>query len=107
MIEHADRPRPLLHDRRARPRRPRHRRRHADEVIAAVERYHADHGDYPHRLDALVPRYLPRVPSAKYTLAHHAFEYWTHEGGATLMYYLGPFARRVYSFERHGWMYMD
>jgi hypothetical protein len=36
-----------------------------DIVIDAIEKYHADNGDYPPSLDALVPTYLSSVP-AKY-----------------------------------------
>jgi len=33
-------------------------------ISDALKRYRSDHGRYPHRLSALTPRYLTRVPSA-------------------------------------------
>lgn len=36
-----------------------------DQVINAIESYHRDHGVYPSALSALVPDYLPRVPSVR------------------------------------------
>lgn len=35
-------------------------RREAEAVMAALSRYRTDAARYPHRLDALSPRYLPR-----------------------------------------------
>jgi hypothetical protein len=34
-----------------------------DVIIAALERFRKDTGSYPDRLDALVPKYLPEIPS--------------------------------------------
>lgn len=34
-------------------------------VIRALSAYYADRGHYPERLDELVPRYLPRLPSRR------------------------------------------
>ncbi len=35
---------------------------HGEPIIAALERYHSDHGEYPPSLDGLVPNYLTAVP---------------------------------------------
>lgn len=35
-------------------------------VIAALEAYHTDHGEYPPSLEHVVPEYLPSVPSLGY-----------------------------------------
>ena len=42
----------------------RHERAPAEAVSGAVERFRADHGEYPARLSELVPRYLPRIPAS-------------------------------------------
>lgn len=34
-----------------------------DRVVIALHQYHADYGDYPRRLDHLVPRYLTEFPT--------------------------------------------
>ncbi|MDO9020644.1 MAG: hypothetical protein Q8S73_44165 [Deltaproteobacteria bacterium] len=41
----------------------RHERAAADAVSHAVERFRADHGEYPPTLEALIPRYLPQIPT--------------------------------------------
>lgn len=82
--------------------------RRADEVVAAVKAYRADHGAYPRTLGALVPRYLEEVPRAKYTLTFHKFQYIPSENSPLLMYIgLPPFGRPVYSFARNAWSYID
>lgn len=37
-------------------------KQHLAEMRAALARYKADHGRYPHRLEDLVPAYLRRIP---------------------------------------------
>lgn len=74
----------------------------AEEVIAAVDAYHADEGDYPPRLSALVPRYLPSVPHAyPGRWMTPRFEYrFTPEAPPRLQWTtLPPFGRTFYRFE--------
>lgn len=48
------------------------------QIIPAVYRYQADHGQYPRSLDELVPRYLPRrIPDTfrePYSLMYYNFD---------------------------------
>ena len=82
----------------------------AERVVAALERYRAQHGDYPADLGALVPEQLPSVPRAKYTLTFGTFSY--HYDPARKTGYLGyttlpPFGRQMYSLADHGWGSLD
>lgn len=83
-------------------------RSRAENLAAAVEAFHRDQQRYPHRLDELVPRYLPRLPLAKYTLIFNEFHYIPGEQNPGLLYVeLPPFGRPVYSFQRKEWSYLD
>lgn len=80
----------------------------AEGVIAAVKAYRADAGRYPAALGELVPRYLPAVPRAKYTLAFHEFGYRSSGSDAWLHYVaLPPFGRPTYAFSSGRWGYLD
>ena len=60
----------------------------AAPIIAALERYHQAHGQYPATLDALVPAELPAVPAEvnSYPITYHAAD-----DGYTLEFsYTGP-----------------
>jgi hypothetical protein len=37
-----------------------------DQIVAAVEKYRADHGQYPETLSQLAPTYLPSVTPPRY-----------------------------------------
>jgi len=50
--------------------------RRASPVIAAVNRYHSEHGQYPTTLDQLVPTYLPSIPRAGFTQISRDFRYY-------------------------------
>jgi hypothetical protein len=52
----------------------------ADVVVAAIEKYHQTHGDYPRKLDDLTPEFLPSVPAARYALTWNRFEYFYSPG---------------------------
>ncbi len=52
--------------------------RRADPVISAVNRYHSEQGHYPKTLGELVPRYLPSVPRAGFTLLSRDFRYYPY-----------------------------
>jgi hypothetical protein len=95
-----------------------HRRmaaRQADRVIAACRAYKAEHGDFPERLQDLVPRYFDAVPRAKATLAWGEFMYWTtpaadgsRKSQHVLMYRdMPPAGRRLYHFEEARWTRLD
>ena len=94
-------------------------RSRADNIISAVKQYRAKTGEYPIKLDVLVPEYLASVPNAKYTVALNKFFYWPRrignaavgtlneaapEEGALLMYVaFPPFWRPTYYFEQDRW----
>ena len=81
---------------------------HAEQVIAACRTYQARHGALPDRLDELVPEFLPKVPSAKYTLQYGQFTYTASAEAHTLMYVVTPpFGRRAYNFEQAKWSQFD
>ncbi len=86
---------------------------HAEQLIAACRAYKVQHGEFPDRLEALVPTYLPAVPRAKYTLGWGNFTYWNlssdrDEPHHVLMYVaLPPFGRRLYHLERGSWSQLD
>jgi len=83
-------------------------RERAGSVIAAVERYKADNGSYPERLENLVPGYLPAIPDARMLVSAPRFYYIPHARGAILMYVVAPpFLRATYDFETREWHEMD
>lgn len=83
-------------------------RARAERIVAAVEAYARDNGQYPKELEQLVPRYLERVPLAKYALVFNDFRYWEIDGQHSLMWVeIPPFGRSIYSFERKRWGYID
>ena len=49
--------------------------RRAIPVVSAIERFHSERGRYPDALDELVPRYLPLIPNAGFTLLSRHFGY--------------------------------
>ena len=80
----------------------------ANDLILVVEQYHKSMGKYPEKLTDLVPRYIPRIPSAKYTLGFNEFWYISLNDSVSLFYVdLPPFGRPTYSFNRKAWGYID
>jgi hypothetical protein len=56
-------------------------KRHGEEIIQALGRYHGDRGHYPANLDELFPRYLMKAPTATWGLKK--WEYTNAGGGFT------------------------
>lgn len=82
--------------------------RNAATIIAAADRYHAEHRQYPQTLQALVPKYLPEVPPAKYAFSASEFRYFARDNRYTLMYTTyPPFGRRVYDLTARKWSDLD
>lgn len=77
-----------------------------ERVVKACEDFHVDNGQYPKTLDELVPRYLPSVPRAKYSL-DGKFWYYNHGSGYTLCWVKIGFCRKVYSSETEQWRHLD
>ncbi|MEO5727553.1 MAG: hypothetical protein ABI134_17905 [Byssovorax sp.] len=85
-------------------------RERADEIVVALKRYRSATGDFPVRLEELVPEYMPTVPRAKYTLLFNKFHYhcdpMKHQG--SLMYVdVPPFGRPTYRLDTDTWGYLD
>lgn len=77
----------------------------AGMIITACENYKNKHGNYPSKLEDLVPEFLNKIPTAKYALLSSNFRY---SAGRYLMYVsLPPFGRPTYSFESKKWGYLD
>ncbi len=83
----------------------------AQALISACKAYRAQRGEFPDRLEDLVPGFIPAVPRANYTL-WGAFRYWngsqTKEPDHVLTYVVfPPFGRRLYHFEEDRWSSLD
>jgi len=79
-------------------------KKRAHELIAACNKYKASHGDFPDRLQDLVPEFIPEVPRAKYTPRYGEFSY--HRGN--LMWTsIPPFGRPYYDFYSERWGFLD
>jgi hypothetical protein len=87
--------------------------RRAERLIIAVEAFKETRGTYPNRLDELVPRFIDRVPAAKYCAGPFGrfmyIHYPRHTGDHPILCYtaLPPFGLRTYSFEEGRWGYLD
>jgi hypothetical protein len=76
-------------------------------LIQACERYREANGNYPERLDDLVPRYLSSIPRAKYCLDDGEFKYYSPPTPMLRWTQIPPYGRRVYNFETREWNYID
>jgi hypothetical protein len=83
----------------------------AEEVIAAVEAFHAETGAYPAELEELVPKYFDEVPVAKYAISYNEFRYngaVDSVRGPSLLYIdVAPFGMMRYYFDDKKWIYLD
>jgi hypothetical protein len=82
--------------------------RRAAEIIQACRSHAARHGVLPRTLDELVPRFLDRIPRARYTVAWGTFTYVSSSRAHTLLYVaVPPHGRRLYHFEADRWSTLD
>ncbi|MBF0530626.1 MAG: hypothetical protein HQK55_15445 [Deltaproteobacteria bacterium] len=80
----------------------------AQIIIAACQKYQADHGNYPDGLTDLIPRYLERLPRLNYTLNGGKVHYLVREGHHQLVFAtLPPFGRDYYILEENRWGQTD
>ena len=81
-----------------------------ERIVKACESFHSDSGRYPKTLNELVPRYLPSIPRAKYSLDGD-FGYYNSgdsSGPAPALWWNKfGFLRKIYSFESKEWDYLD
>jgi len=80
-------------------------RHRAERVIAACRQYETQYHRLPDRLQELVPKFLPSVPRAKYTLLFGDFTYFLSFEKKHHLYYVAfpPLTRVIYSFESGRW----
>jgi hypothetical protein len=79
----------------------------APRVVAALEKYHADHGTFPKKLDELVPQYLLSIPVAKHCL-DGSFKYLNYDETVILYWVVvPPHLRKIYNFKEKRWSYLD
>jgi drug/metabolite transporter superfamily protein YnfA len=77
-------------------------------IVKAVEDYRVEKGEYPERLEDLVPQFLPKVPHSAIRLTSTKYYYLHHKEYHSLMWAEAPpFGRRTYEFETKEWSYMD
>lgn len=79
---------------------------HAEEMVAAVEKYRSRHGEYPRSLEDLVPEFMPAIPVVRYTFPAAQFEYFRLGPDPVLAYTAAPpFTRPTYDFAQAKWSY--
>jgi len=79
----------------------------AARIVAACEEFQAAHGRFPDSLEQLLPRYLPSIPRARYSLLFGEFVYVNLGKPMLVWYIVPPFGRKVYDFEIRRWRYID
>jgi hypothetical protein len=79
----------------------------ASRVIAAIEKFHTDKGEYPKTLDDLVPQYLTYVPQTKICLDGQFLYYNNAEHPMLVWAVVPPFGRKIDTFEDRRWGYID
>jgi hypothetical protein len=80
----------------------------AQRVVAACEAYHAAKGEFPRKLDDLVPQYLHSVPVAKYCFGPSCrFAYFSSVQPPLLVWNIHPLYRKIYDFGTRKWTYLD
>jgi len=81
-----------------------------DILVTAIKQYKATHNQYPEKLQDLVPEFVPKVPKAKYVLGEFGnFRYFSYKKDPPILfyYYLPPFGRPTYNFQKEKWTYLD
>ena len=79
----------------------------SEQVIQACNRYKESTGEYPNKLEELVPAYLPSVPWAKYALMGFFMYHHSRERGTRLSWMDELlFGSRVYYFEEGRWRHL-
>jgi hypothetical protein len=80
----------------------------AQRLADAIESYRAATGDYPQKLDDLVPKFIDHVPRAQYTLGGEFFYVRvTPTDEPVLMYNPHGMDHRIYDFKSKRWTHLD
>lgn len=84
-----------------------------ERIVRACESFYSDNGRYPNTLNELVPRYLPSIPPAKYSMDGD-FHYYnsrdsdSSDGPAPMLWWNQLlFQHNIYSFDGRGWHVLD
>jgi hypothetical protein len=74
----------------------------AEKLVTAIKAYRQTENKYPEKLQDLVPKYISKVPLAKYTMMYNDFHY---SGKHHFLFYVSfpPFTRPTYFFDRNNW----
>jgi hypothetical protein len=78
-----------------------------ERVVRACEAFYSDTARYPEHLSELVPKYLPSVPRAKYSMDGDFYYYNSTERPPILWWNKFGLCHKIYSFERKEWGYLD
>jgi len=78
----------------------------AEQLVTAIKAYRQAENQYPNELKDLVPKYIPMVPLAKYSMMYNEFHY---SGKYHFLLYVSfpPFTRPSYFFDRNEWATVD
>lgn len=79
----------------------------ADSLVRALNEHRRERGDYPEKLEGLVPKYLGVLPSPPFGQATAPYFYQRREGEFTLSYPTGFKASRRYDSRTKAWESLD
>lgn len=83
-------------------------RANGETIIAALKSYHAQNGNYPDKLEQLVPAYLAAIPKARFSLTMNTFHYYAAKDSHNLSYIvMPPFGFSYYNLEKGQWAVKD
>lgn len=82
-------------------------RNRAETLITAIKAFDKKNQRYPNKLDELVPDFIARVPTTKYTFGDTKFYYIAEPDLHILFYVAMPPVRRTYNFEKDKWGSLD
>lgn len=82
--------------------------RGAEEIVAAVENFHAAEHRYPEQLEELVPRFLDRLPRGDVRPYGTVYRYWGEGAARYVSYSMPPWpVLRIYDFRTRQWRIND
>lgn len=80
----------------------------ANILIKACNDYNVKYEKFPDKLEELVPKFIPSIPSAKPVYFEPQFNYYSEKGNHTISYVvIPPFYRAFYCLEKGTWSYLD
>ena len=80
----------------------------AEEIVAAVENFHAAEQRYPKALEELLPRFLDRLPRGNVRPYGTSYRYWGEGAARYFSYTMPPWpVLRIYDFRTRQWRIDD